>query len=190
MSEQSWKPLFRTPTSTVTKVLRSPVFLRARELSADLVESPAELRTLADRVEALDHLDAPLSAVADRVFAAVRFLRATADRIEARAGTAGDGVDPAPERQDASRQAAAAGGAGSSGSSGAGSSGAASAGVAARERLLVASLLYLVTPDDLVPDFRAGGYIDDVLLLSWVFGAAVNELAPYLDEDVDGDPTP
>jgi uncharacterized membrane protein YkvA (DUF1232 family) len=49
----------------------------------------------------------------------------------------------------------------------------------------VATLHYLITPDDLVPDFRAGGYIDDVLLLSWVFGAAVNELAPYLPNDPD-----
>jgi uncharacterized membrane protein YkvA (DUF1232 family) len=88
-------------------------------------------------------VDAPLSAVADRVVAAVRFLRATADAIDAGAG-------PPPQ--------------------------------AARERLLVAGLLYLVTIDDLVPDFRPGGYIDDVLLLSWVFGAAVKELAPYLDE--------
>ncbi len=152
LTEQSWKPLFRAPTSTVTKVLRSPAFLRARERSADLVESPAELRGLADQVEALDHLNAPLAAVADRVFAAVRFLRATADRIEDPSGTSGEAAE-AP-----------------------------SAGSAARQRLVVAGLVYLVTPDDLVPDFRPGGYIDDVLLLSWVFGAAVNELAPYLDD--------
>ncbi len=59
------------------------------------------------------------------------------------------------------------------------------ASVAARQRLVVASLHYLITPDDLVPDFRAGGYIDDALLLTWVFGAAVNELAPYLVDDPD-----
>ncbi len=147
MSEQSWKPMFRTPASTVTRVLRSPAFLHARERSADLLESPDELRALADQVESLNHVEAPLSAVADRVAAAVCFLRARADRIE---------PQPAP-----------------------------SAGSAARERLLAASLVYLVTPDDLVPDFRAGGYLDDVLLLTWVFGAAVTELAPYLTEDPD-----
>jgi hypothetical protein len=178
MTEQSWQPLFRTPTSTVTKVLRSPVFLRARELSGELIESPQQLRVLADRVEALDHVDAPLSAVADRVFAAVRFLRATANRVERQAGTA-------PSRADHSADQRV----GSTGSAAPGAS--ASAGGGARERLLVASLLYLVTPDDLVPDFRVGGYIDDVLLLSWVFGAAVNELAPYLDdEDVEEDASP
>jgi uncharacterized membrane protein YkvA (DUF1232 family) len=56
----------------------------------------------------------------------------------------------------------------------------------ARERLIIAALHYLITPVDLVPDFRPGGYIDDVLLLSWVFGAAVNELEPFLDEDTGG----
>jgi uncharacterized membrane protein YkvA (DUF1232 family) len=151
MSEQSWKPLFRNPTSTVTKVLRSPAFLHSRERAGALVESPEELRTLADRVEALDHANAPLSAVADRVFGAVRFLRSTADRLDG-------GTRPPPP-------------------------------AAARERLLVASLLYLVTPDDLVPDFRPGGYIDDVLLLTWVFGVAVSELEPHLAVDPEpGDP--
>nr|MBA2445446.1 DUF1232 domain-containing protein [Nocardioidaceae bacterium] len=53
----------------------------------------------------------------------------------------------------------------------------------ARERLLVAAMDYLITPVDLVPDFQSGGYIDDVLLLSWVFGAAFNELAPFLDDN-------
>lgn len=143
MTEQSWTPLFRTATSTITKVLRSPAFLHARERAADTIESATELRQLSEATERLDHVNAPLSAVADRVAAAVRFLRATADRLD-------DGVHSPPN--------------------------------AARERLLVAGLHYLVTPDDLVPDFRPGGYIDDVLLLSWIFGAAVKELEPYLDE--------
>lgn len=165
MTEPSWKPLFRTPTSTVTKVLRSPAFLHARERSADIIESPSELRQLAGRVEALDLVNAPLSAVADRVTAAVRFLRATAGRLEENPGATARTLErTSPARNQTASDA---------GSSGAGS--------AARERLLVASLHYLVTPDDLVPDFRAGGYIDDVLLLSWVFGAASNELEPYLD---------
>ena len=32
-----------------------------------------------------------------------------------------------------------------------------------------------------------GGYIDDVFLLGWVFGAAVNELSPYLEDPQDED---
>jgi uncharacterized membrane protein YkvA (DUF1232 family) len=157
MTEQNWKPLYRIPMSTVTRVLRSPAFLHARERAAVTIESPSALRALADQVETLDHDEAPLSAVADRVASAVRFLRVTADRLEG-------------------EPLASAGG----------------AGTAARERLLVAGLHYLVTPDDLVPDFRAGGYLDDVLLLTWVFGAALTELEPYLPEEpglgpADGD---
>ena len=67
MTEQSWTPLFRTATSTITKVLRSPAFLHARERAAVTIDSAAELRTLADATERLDHVNAPLSAVADRV---------------------------------------------------------------------------------------------------------------------------
>lgn len=57
----------------------------------------------------------------------------------------------------------------------------------ARIRLVVAALHYLVTPVDLVPDFRPGGYVDDALLLSWVFGTAVSELSPFLAADPDID---
>jgi hypothetical protein len=52
-----------------------------------------------------------------------------------------------------------------------------------RERLVVAALHYLVTPFDLVAEFEPGDHVDDVLLLSWVFGAAVNELAPFTGSD-------
>jgi uncharacterized membrane protein YkvA (DUF1232 family) len=150
VSDPSWKPLFRTPTSTVTKVLRSPAFLHARQRAAVTIDDASALRSLAVLVERLDHEHPPLSAVADRVAAAVRFLRGVADELES-----GQRVPVA--------------------------------GVAARERLLVASLHYLVTPDDLVPDFRPGGYIDDVLLLTWVFGAAVNELSPHLPDRPEAD---
>lgn len=167
MSEQSWKPLFRTPTSTVTRVLRSPAFLHSRERSIEILENPLDLRALADMVESLEYTDAPLSAVADRVAAAVRFLHATANRLDS-----DHPVEPEPSDVDPDPGATAP-------------QATPSAGAAARERLLVATLHYLITPDDLVPDFRAGGYIDDVLLLSWVFGAAVNELAPYLPDDPD-----
>jgi len=162
MTDENWKPLFRASTSTVTKVLRSPAFLHSRERSADIAENPDELRALADSVEMLDHGNPPLAVMADRVAAAVRFLRSRADGLEA-AGSAS---------HRGSKAAALTGQA-------------PSAGVAARERLLIASLHYLVTPVDLVPDFRPGGYIDDVLLLAWVFGVATGELTPYLSENPD-----
>jgi hypothetical protein len=160
MTEPTWKPLFRTPTPTVTRILRSHAFLHSRERSAVIVESAEELRALADLVEALDHGSAPLAVVADRVTAAVRLLRARAESLDDTAARIDNGLamtDP----ED---------------------SGAPSAGVATHERLLVAGLHYLVTPVDLVPDFQAGGYVDDVFLLVWVFGVATHELAPYLDE--------
>jgi uncharacterized membrane protein YkvA (DUF1232 family) len=166
MTEQ--RPMFRTPRSTVTKVLRSNAFLHSRERSAVVVDSPEDLRALADAVETLDHDSAPLAAVADRIVAAVRFLRDRADRLE-QAGRA--------ERRTR----------GSAEVAGEPSSGAPSAGVATRERLLVAGLHYLVTPVDLVPDFQAGGYTDDVFLLAWVFGVASHELTPYLTDAEDGD---
>lgn len=166
MTEQNWKPLFRTPKSTVTKVLRSPAFLSSRERAGALLDDPAALRTLADAVEKLDHVNAPLSAIADQVAAAVRFLRAQAQesRLETEVEAAGSPeasvIEVEPDAPMPHR-----------------------AGTAARERLLVAAMDYLITPVDLVPDFKSGGYIDDVLLLSWVFGAAFNELAPFLDDD-------
>ena len=61
------------------------------------------------------------------------------------------------------------------------------AAVLARRRVLVAGLSYLVTTDDLVPDFKTGGYVDDALLLSWVMGLCAGELAPFMDDDaLDG----
>jgi uncharacterized membrane protein YkvA (DUF1232 family) len=163
MTDENWKPLFRASTSTVSKVLRSQAFLHSREVSADIAEDPVKLRALADSVEKLDHRNQPLAVIADRASAAVRFLRARADDLDTAASAC---------HSDAKAAEALTGPL-------------PNAGVAARERLLVAGLHYLVTPVDLVPDFRPGGYIDDVLLLAWVFGVAVSELAPYLSEAPD-----
>jgi hypothetical protein len=168
MTEQSWTPRFRSPTSNVTKVLKSHAFLHSRERSATILEDAEELRALADGVERMDHSGPPLAAVADRVAAAVRFLRARAHRLE----TAGAPTHPDADLTDAQGSAVP------------------SAGVATRERLLVASLHYLVTPVDLVPDFQAGGYIDDVILLAWVFGVAADELTPYLADDCESGEAP
>ena len=172
MTEQNWKPHFRAPISTLARVLRSSAFLHSRERSAVIAEDPVELRRLADAVEALDHGSPPLAVVADQVVAAVRFLRALADRLDAAVGPGP--ADPVPTEAGAES--------GSEAGSGAGPGRTSTAGVLTRERLVVASLHYLVTPVDLVPDFRAGGYIDDVVLLSWVFGVATNELAPYVTD--------
>jgi hypothetical protein len=170
MTDENWKPLFRARTSTVTKVLRSAAFLHSRERAAAIAENPDELRALAALVESLDHTNAPLAVVADRVLAAVRFLHERADRLDLPT----ESTDVTPEMAEPQEGRTP------------------TAGVAARERLLVASLHYLVTPVDLVPDFQAGGYIDDVVLLAWVFGVASRELTPYLPDapGPGGDETP
>lgn len=167
MTDRTWTPRFRTPAPTLSQILRSHAFLRSRERSVTIVDSSEELRALADLVDTLDQASGPLAPVADRVTAAVRFLRDRAHRLDHAAALTHNSPDVAePSNSDAP-----------------------SAGVATRERLLVASLHYLVTPDDLVPDFRAGGYIDDVLLLAWVFGVATNELTRYLTDEPDGPAT-
>jgi hypothetical protein len=164
VTEPSWRPLFRTPKATVTTVLRSPAFVASREQAAVIIEDPAALRALGDSVRRIDMDDAPLLTVADRVTAAVRFLSAKAEQLDrgvapsASDGSSqpGDVVEPPP-----------------------------TATKAARERLVVAALHYLITKDDLVPDFRVGGYLDDVMVLSWIFGAAAAEIEPFLVDAAD-----
>jgi Protein of unknown function (DUF1232) len=162
VTEPSWRPHFRTPKATVTTVLRSAAFTASRERAAVVIEDREALRALGDQVETVELDEAPLSTVADRVSAAVRFLRARADALDT---TDSSTTDPRrshrPGRPDLATPPLA--------------------GAAARERLVVAALHYLVTKDDLVPDFRVGGYLDDVIVLSWVFGAAADELRPFLD---------
>jgi Protein of unknown function (DUF1232) len=150
---------FRTPSATLTGVFRSPAFLNSRKRAEAIMDDPAALRELADQVESLDHKNPALLAIWDRVTVAIHLLRAKASGIEAEKQERADLRGTAPAGDVQPRLAA---------------------GRVARERLIVAALHYLVTPVDLIPDFRAGGYIDDALLLSWVFGAAVNELDPFL----------
>lgn len=157
MSDPSWAPLFRTPRATVTKVFHSAAFADSRVRARTVIDDPMALRALAGAVEPIDLDDAPLSGVADRVRAAVRFLLARAERLETDPDAERDG-DPGTAHQSTSTDA----------------------GGAARRRLVVAALHYLVTPVDLVPDFQIGGYVDDALLLSWVFGATREELEPFL----------
>ncbi len=160
MSEQTWTPQFRAPASTVTKVLRSPAFIHSRERAHEIIDDPIALRELGETVDGLDYTNTPLAGVADRVAAACRFLYARADYLDSGPGSEPSTDSPAP-----------------------GPASPPLPGGGPRERLIVAALHYLVTPVDLVPDARIGGYVDDVLLLSWVFGAAVTELETYLVDD-------
>jgi uncharacterized membrane protein YkvA (DUF1232 family) len=148
--EQSWKPLLRNPRPTVTKVLNCEAFRVSRETVGVIIADPEALRELALLVEAIDITPTALVVLADRLEAAVRFMRAKAARLECPDQAEADPTTPA---------------------------------TATRERLVVAALHYLVTPYDLIADFSPGDYVDDVLLLSWVFGAAVNELSPFTDSD-------
>lgn len=78
------KPMFRAADSTLAKVLRSTALLHARERANEIIEDAEALRALADIVETLDYASPPLSAVADQITAAVRFMRATADHLDRR----------------------------------------------------------------------------------------------------------
>jgi hypothetical protein len=163
VGEQSWKPLFRGPTATISEVMRSATFEASRAQARTILEDPAELLGLAERVEEVDQTDAPLAAISDQVATAVRFLRAKAAELQT-ALPSDDEPGPVPVTAPGAEVPPGI------------------AISAARERLVVAALLYLVTRDDLVPDFQAGGYIDDVLVLSWIFGAAVDELDAYQEQ--------
>lgn len=46
--------------------------------------------------------------------------------------------------------------------------------------LSIAALLYFVSPFDLIPDFIAGGLVDDIALLTWVYSNMQDELERYL----------
>jgi uncharacterized membrane protein YkvA (DUF1232 family) len=164
VTEPTWRPLFRTPKATVTTVLRSPAFVASREQAAVIIEDPSALRALGDSVALIEMHDAPLLAVADRVTAAVRFVSAKAAELDrGLALSADDRLAPTDEVLQRPTTASKA----------------------ARERLVVAALHYLITKDDLVPDFRVGGYLDDVMVLSWIFGAAAEEISPFLDDASD-----
>jgi hypothetical protein len=164
VTEPSWRPLFRIPKATVTTVLRSPAFVASREQAAVIIEDPSALRALGESVTLIDMHDAPLLAVADRVTAAVRFLTAKAEELDRGPALSADG-GASPTEEVVLRPTTAS--------------------RAARERLVVAALHYLITKDDLVPDFRIGGYLDDVMVLSWIFGAAAEEIQPFLNDASD-----
>ncbi len=162
MTEQSWKPLFRTSNSTVTRALQSPAFIDSRRRAGAIIGDSIALRMLANSVDSVDQTDAPS-----------RRLRTGCPRASASCVPERTVSTPAP-RSDPIRARRGV----------QGTDARSAAATAARERLLVAALDYLITPVDMVPDFHVGGYIDDVLLLTWVFGAAVHELEPFLEDDL------
>lgn len=45
--------------------------------------------------------------------------------------------------------------------------------------MIIAALVYLVSPLDFIPDLIPGGLLDDAAILSWVFNRAGEELANY-----------
>lgn len=45
--------------------------------------------------------------------------------------------------------------------------------------LIIAALIYLVSPLDFVPDWIPAGLLDDAAILSWAFNLAGEELASY-----------
>jgi uncharacterized membrane protein YkvA (DUF1232 family) len=56
---------------------------------------------------------------------------------------------------------------------------------------IVASLIYFVSPIDLIPDFILGlGLIDDAAVLAWTIRACASDLASFLAwESAQGEPT-
>ncbi|MDD7632991.1 MAG: YkvA family protein [Parabacteroides sp.] len=45
--------------------------------------------------------------------------------------------------------------------------------------MIIAALIYLVSPLDFIPDLIPGGLFDDAAILSWAFNRAGEELANY-----------
>ena len=51
---------------------------------------------------------------------------------------------------------------------------------------IIATVVYFVTPTDLIPDFLLGwGYIDDVALLTWVLGSVRADLDDFIAWETD-----
>lgn len=164
-----WVARYRLPRPSISQVLASRAFARCRQEAAQLVKDPEALRDLARRVRHTIGHPGPLDTVVAQVLAGEQFLLHRADALSEGAwlwavegdlelDASGHLVDPDP-MPDQSGQSVA---------------------VRSRQRLLVATLLYLVLANDLRPDPLSGGYVDDALLIAWVSGVAARELSPYL----------
>lgn len=47
--------------------------------------------------------------------------------------------------------------------------------------MIIAALLYLVSPIDFIPDFLIGGFIDDIGIIMWVFKKTREEIEFFLE---------
>lgn len=45
--------------------------------------------------------------------------------------------------------------------------------------IVIASLLYVIAPIDMVPDFIVGGFLDDVTVIGWAITKVAQELEDY-----------
>lgn len=45
--------------------------------------------------------------------------------------------------------------------------------------LMIAALIYFVSPFDLIPDFLLGGFIDDAAVIIWVFSSIADDVKKY-----------
>ncbi len=45
--------------------------------------------------------------------------------------------------------------------------------------IIVAAIIYLVSPIDAIPDFIVGGFIDDMSVIAWAFSKVGKELKMY-----------
>ncbi len=45
--------------------------------------------------------------------------------------------------------------------------------------VIVAALLYIISPVDVIPDFLVGGFIDDLGIIAWALGKVSTELNAY-----------
>ena len=45
--------------------------------------------------------------------------------------------------------------------------------------VIVAALLYIISPGDVIPDFLVGGFIDDLGIIAWALGKMSSELDTY-----------
>ncbi len=45
--------------------------------------------------------------------------------------------------------------------------------------VIIAALLYIISPVDVIPDFLIGGFVDDIGIIAWALGKMSSELDAY-----------
>lgn len=57
--------------------------------------------------------------------------------------------------------------------------------------LIVAAIVYFITPVDLIPDFLAAlGYVDDAAIIAWTLQKVAGEIEPFLEWESRQSPAP